>query len=52
MRPWPAGSRREIDPFIIARLLMFANYVVNYDLDPKRNLPDLETKLRKILAER
>lgn len=50
VQDWPLDSDRQLDYFIMARLLMFANYVVNYSIKPSYHLPRYETKLRKLLT--
>ena len=47
--PWPLVSDRQLDRFVMARLLMFANYVVNFDIRPGKYLPRFEKKLRTLL---
>jgi Ser/Thr protein kinase RdoA (MazF antagonist) len=49
---WPFNSGRQLDRFIMARLLMFANYVVNFSISPAKYLPRFETKLGKLLTEK
>ena len=46
---WPFDSEEQLDRFVIARLLMFANYVVNYNIRPAYHLPRFEKKLRSLL---
>jgi Ser/Thr protein kinase RdoA (MazF antagonist) len=46
---WPIESERKLEGFIIARLLMFANYVLNYNIRPHKYLPEYETKLEILL---
>mgnify|MGYP001032883170 CR=1 FL=1 len=46
---WPLGSDRQLDLFVIARLLMFANYVVNFNISPIKWLPLFEEKLNALL---
>lgn len=50
--PWPLESDRQLDCFVIARLLMFANYVVNFDINPAKHLPEFEAKLKTLLEEK
>ena len=47
--PWPLDSDQQLDRFVIARLLMFANYVVNFNINPIKHLPQFETKLKTLL---
>ena len=47
---WPLESDRHLDHFVIARLLMFANYVVNFNLRPTEYLPRFEGKLKILLG--
>ena len=47
--PWPLESDRRLDHFVIARLLMFANYVVNFDIKPAEHLPRFEAELKSLL---
>lgn len=47
---WPLDSDRQLDCFVIARLLMFANYVVNYDIKPSKYLRLFEKKLGTLLS--
>jgi Ser/Thr protein kinase RdoA (MazF antagonist) len=46
---WPFDADTHLDQFVIARLLMFANYVVNYNIRPVEHLPGFETKLRMLM---
>ncbi|MCD4818727.1 MAG: phosphotransferase [Candidatus Cloacimonetes bacterium] len=46
---WPLESDRQLDHFVIARVLMFANYVLNFDLDPSKFLPQYESMLEILL---
>lgn len=46
---WPLESDQQLDQFVIARLLMFTNYVVNFDLRPTTHLPQFDEKLKKLL---
>jgi Ser/Thr protein kinase RdoA (MazF antagonist) len=46
---WPFKNEKQLDFFIMARLLMFANYVINYNYNPVKNIPKYENKLRKML---
>jgi Ser/Thr protein kinase RdoA (MazF antagonist) len=50
IQPWPISSDRELDSFIMARLIMFANYVINYDINPAENLSEFESKLEELLS--
>jgi Ser/Thr protein kinase RdoA (MazF antagonist) len=47
--PWPFGSGRQLELLAAARVLMFANYVINYNINPARYLRIFERKLRTIL---
>ena len=47
--PWPIRSDQQLDAFITARILMFANYVINYDINPKKNLEELESELKVVV---
>ena len=47
---WPIESNQQLDSFIIARLLMFANYTINYDIRPHQYLPQFEKKLESLLS--
>ena len=49
IQPWPITSDQVLDAFIMARLIMFANYVINYDINPAVNLVDFESKLEVLL---
>ncbi len=46
---WPFRSGRQLEILLAARLLMFANYVVNYNIKPAEYLPVFERKLRTLL---
>lgn len=46
---WPFRSGRQLELLVAARLLMFANYVVNYNIKPARYLRTFERKLEAIL---
>ncbi len=48
-RPWPLNTDGQLDSFVIARLLMFANYVVNYKINPAKHLPRFEVELSTLL---
>ena len=48
--PWPFNSGRQLDRFVIARLLMFANYVVNYDIRPSQHLAQFEAELTTLMG--
>jgi Ser/Thr protein kinase RdoA (MazF antagonist) len=50
IQPWPIESDELLDAFIMARLLMFANYVINYDINPALNLIEFESELEVILS--
>lgn len=47
---WPLESDQDLDHFVIARLLMFANYVVNFNLSPAKYLPRFESKMNLFLG--
>ncbi|QDV52242.1 serine/threonine protein kinase [Gimesia fumaroli] len=47
---WPLASSKQLDSFVIARLLMFANYVVNSNIRPKQHLPRFQSKLAALLG--
>jgi Ser/Thr protein kinase RdoA (MazF antagonist) len=47
--PWPFRSQRQLELLVAARLMMFANYVINYDIRPVKYLSFFERKLRAIL---
>ncbi|MGD8628314.1 MAG: phosphotransferase [bacterium] len=47
--PWPFGSGRQLELLAAARVLMFANYVINYNINPAKYLRIFERKLRTIL---
>ena len=49
IQDWPLRSDRQLDRFVIARLLMFANYVVNFDINPARHLRRFESELRSLV---
>ena len=36
--PWPLRSERQLELLVAARLMMFANYVINYNIKPARYL--------------
>jgi Ser/Thr protein kinase RdoA (MazF antagonist) len=46
---WPFRSERQLELLAAARLLMFANYVINYDIKPAKYLRIFEKKLGTIL---
>jgi len=46
---WPIESERQLEGLVIARLLMFANYILNYDIKPNKYLPEFETRLEILL---
>ena len=48
---WPIKSDQQLDSLITARLLMFANYTVNYNIRPRTHLPEFEKKLKILLNE-
>ncbi|NER81572.1 MAG: phosphotransferase [Leptolyngbya sp. SIO1D8] len=48
--PWPLDSNQQLDCFVMARLLMLANYVVNFNIDPTEHLPQFETELKTLLS--
>lgn len=48
--PWPFESDAQVDRFVTARLLMLANYVVNYDIRPLEHLPHLDEKVKALLG--
>ncbi len=48
--PWPLESGQQLDQLVIARLLMFANYVVNFDLNPMKHLPQFDVKLKRLFG--
>jgi Ser/Thr protein kinase RdoA (MazF antagonist) len=50
IQPWPLDSDRDLDAFIMARLIMFANYVINYDINPAENLREFESELEILLS--
>jgi Ser/Thr protein kinase RdoA (MazF antagonist) len=43
-------SDQDLDHFVIARLLRFANYVVNFNLSPAKYLPRFESKMKLFLG--
>ena len=47
---WPIESDQQLDSFVIARLLMFANYTVNYNIRPRHYLPVFEKRLDSLLS--
>jgi len=47
--PWPFRSPRRLELLAAARLLMFANYVINYNIKPSKYLRIFERKLGAIL---
>jgi len=47
-RHWPLDSDEQLDQFVTARLLMFANYVVNYNLAPAKRLPRFDAMLKAL----
>jgi len=49
VQPWPLPSDQQLDAFIMARILMFANYVVNYGYSPEENLSEFESNLKALL---
>lgn len=49
--PWPLDSEDQLDRFVAARILMLANYVVNFNLRPKKHLPEFEKKLRMLIEK-
>jgi Ser/Thr protein kinase RdoA (MazF antagonist) len=50
IQPWPLYSDRQLDAFIMARIMMFANYVMNYDINPAENLSEFEYNLEVLLS--
>ena len=48
--PWPLASDRQLDQFVMARQLMLTNYVVNFDISPKKYLLEFEGRLRLLLG--
>jgi len=52
VQKWPIENDEQLDSFIMARLLMFANYVVNYNIRPHKYLPEFELKLKTMLNKR
>lgn len=46
---WPFDADSQLDDFVIARMLMFANYVVNYNIRPSKYLSQFEKNLRALL---
>jgi Ser/Thr protein kinase RdoA (MazF antagonist) len=46
--PWPFRSERQLELLTAARLMMFANYVINYDIKPAKYLRIFEKKLRVV----
>jgi len=50
--PWPFRSERQLELLVAARLLMFANYVINYNIKPAKYLRIFERKLGVILESR
>lgn len=47
---WPLEDEATLDRCIMARLLMFANYVVNYDIDPQQHLPRYAARVALMLG--
>ena len=52
VRLWPLKSGALLDRLVMARLLMFANYVINFDKSPARHLPRFEIELRQLLNQK
>ncbi len=50
--PWPLESNQQLDCFISARLLMLANYVVNFNINPLKYLPQFARELKELLKEK
>jgi len=50
IQPWPIASDQQLDAFIMARIMMFANYVMNYDINPTENLSEFESNLEVLLS--
>ena len=50
IQPWPIASDQQLDAFIMARIMMFANYVMNYDINPAENLSGFESNLEVLLS--
>lgn len=48
--PWPLKSARQLDAFVAARVLMLANYVVNYNVSPEEHLPRFEKRVKALLG--
>ncbi|MHC4137504.1 MAG: phosphotransferase enzyme family protein [Planctomycetota bacterium] len=47
---WPFESNEQVDFFVMARLLMLANYVVNYGIRPLQHLPRFDGNLKTLLG--
>ena len=47
--PWPLKSNQQLDYFVSARLLMLANYVVNFNINPLKYLPQFEMELETLI---
>jgi amicoumacin kinase len=48
-QPWPLNSDHELDCYIAARMLMLANYSLNYNIRPHVHLPKFEKQLTQLL---
>ena len=50
VQPWPLASDQQLDAFIMARLIMFANYVINYNINPEENLKEFASELDVLIS--